>query len=198
MKPTGFVLVGMLLLGFGRASPVVQGGAAAQAEEKVPARYSDPSSGKQMFRDYCAACHGMEGRGDGPVARFFLRTAPADLGALAQRNGGSTRLTKLPRRCAWARTAEHTGRLTCRHGGRCSRTGQENRFGFCGGGIHNLTEYVNATEKVTLKKHPAGEALTLRPLFTRHKRGATRQVPRYCTKARRSDRNGSRCTNAQR
>jgi len=87
MKPTGFVLVGMLLLGFGGASPVVQGGAAAQDEEKVPARYSDPSSGKQMFRDYCAACHGMEGRGDGPVARF-LRTAPADLGALAQRNGG--------------------------------------------------------------------------------------------------------------
>ena len=53
----------------------------------MPARYSDPSSGKQMFRDYCAACHGMEGKGDGPVARF-LRTPPADLGALAQRNGG--------------------------------------------------------------------------------------------------------------
>ena len=101
MKPTGFVLVGMLLLGFGGASPVGQGGAAAQDQEKVPARYSDASSGKQMFRDYCAACHGMEGKGDGPVARF-LRTPP--------------------RRCAWARTAKHTGRLTCRRGGRCSGT----------------------------------------------------------------------------
>ena len=97
----------MLLLGFGGASPVVQGGAAAQDQEKVPARYSDPSSGKQMFRDHCAACHGMEGRGDGPVARF-LRTPLADLGAFGP---GSTRL---PRRYAWARMAEYTGRLTCR------------------------------------------------------------------------------------
>jgi hypothetical protein len=40
-----------------------------------------------MYRDYCASCHGVQGKGDGPAAPL-LKSAPTDLSRLAQRNGG--------------------------------------------------------------------------------------------------------------
>ncbi len=45
-------------------------------------------SGAELFARYCAACHGVEGRGDGPVAAN-LRTAPPNLRRIAARNDGS-------------------------------------------------------------------------------------------------------------
>jgi len=39
------------------------------------------------FRTYCAACHGVEGKGDGTVAEF-LTIAAADLTMLQKKNGG--------------------------------------------------------------------------------------------------------------
>lgn len=44
-------------------------------------------NGARLYRDYCAACHGPGGLGDGPVASL-LNTKPADLTRLAQRHGG--------------------------------------------------------------------------------------------------------------
>jgi len=44
-------------------------------------------SGKQLYKDYCAACHGQEGKGHGPVAPS-LRQPPSDLTALAKRHLG--------------------------------------------------------------------------------------------------------------
>jgi len=40
-----------------------------------------------MYANYCAACHGKEGRGNGPAAEA-LKVPPADLTALAKKNGG--------------------------------------------------------------------------------------------------------------
>lgn len=66
-------------------------GAWAQKAEKglktVPAAHSNPHSGAQMYKDYCAACHGAKGMGDGPAAEF-LKSAPPDLRTLAQRHDG--------------------------------------------------------------------------------------------------------------
>ena len=45
------------------------------------------TSGKEMYRAYCAACHGLEGKGDGPVAPL-LRKPPTDLTLLARKNSG--------------------------------------------------------------------------------------------------------------
>jgi mono/diheme cytochrome c family protein len=42
--------------------------------------------GRDSFNRYCAPCHGVGGRGDGPVAP--LRTRPADLTTLARRHDG--------------------------------------------------------------------------------------------------------------
>jgi len=46
------------------------------------------ASGAEMYRTYCAACHGKGGRGDGPLASQ-LATRPSDLTTLRHRNGGS-------------------------------------------------------------------------------------------------------------
>jgi mono/diheme cytochrome c family protein len=43
-------------------------------------------TGGQLYRTYCASCHGVEGRGNGPAAAA-LATPPADLTALAQKFG---------------------------------------------------------------------------------------------------------------
>ncbi|MCP5075613.1 MAG: cytochrome c [Rhodobacteraceae bacterium] len=39
------------------------------------------------FRSNCAACHGWQGTGDGPVAEL-MKVKPPDLTLLAHRNGG--------------------------------------------------------------------------------------------------------------
>lgn len=44
-------------------------------------------SGKDLYREYCAVCHGAGGRGDGPAAHA-LKTIPTDLTHLAQANNG--------------------------------------------------------------------------------------------------------------
>jgi mono/diheme cytochrome c family protein len=43
--------------------------------------------GAQLFRTYCATCHGITGLGNGPVAEQ-LRKAPPDLTKYTARNGG--------------------------------------------------------------------------------------------------------------
>jgi hypothetical protein len=53
----------------------------------VDIAYTEPTSGATMYKNYCAACHGGEGKGDGPAAEF-LKMPPPDLRMLAQRNHG--------------------------------------------------------------------------------------------------------------
>ena len=55
--------------------------------KKVPAPYTSPASGKEMYLAYCASCHGTHAKGDGPAAGA-LKIPPADLTALAQKNNG--------------------------------------------------------------------------------------------------------------
>lgn len=53
----------------------------------VPIKPTSAASGEQMYRAYCAVCHGIDGKGKGPAAEA-LKVAPADLTALAQKNDG--------------------------------------------------------------------------------------------------------------
>jgi mono/diheme cytochrome c family protein len=55
--------------------------------QKTPAGRTSASSGKEMYRAYCAACHGTDGRGDGPASEA-LKSRPLDLTDLARRSGG--------------------------------------------------------------------------------------------------------------
>jgi mono/diheme cytochrome c family protein len=54
----------------------------------IPVNRTTPTSGKQMYTNYCAPCHGMDGRGHGAVATA-LRTPPTDLTALSRNNRGT-------------------------------------------------------------------------------------------------------------
>lgn len=44
-------------------------------------------SGKQIYKDYCAACHGFDGKGGGPAASS-LNKKPPNLTTLSKRHGG--------------------------------------------------------------------------------------------------------------
>ena len=64
----------------------------AAGQRKTPAPAQDrtalvPLEGAKIFRSYCAACHGANGTGDGPVAAV-LKTRVPDLTAIARRNRG--------------------------------------------------------------------------------------------------------------
>ncbi len=55
--------------------------------KKVPIKHTKAGSGVDMYRSYCAACHGLSGTGDGPAAAA-LKVAPPDLTTLASKDGG--------------------------------------------------------------------------------------------------------------
>jgi len=63
---------------------VVSAAAQAGSLQQKPIR---PVDGAGIFRSNCAACHGLDGRGNGPVAKALRRDLP-DLTRLSQRNDG--------------------------------------------------------------------------------------------------------------
>lgn len=55
--------------------------------KKTPATYTSPASGKDMYKAYCASCHGEDGTGNGPAAPA-LKVPPTNLTLLAVKNHG--------------------------------------------------------------------------------------------------------------
>lgn len=53
----------------------------------IPVSKTSAANGKQMFVNYCAPCHGVDGKGQGPVAAT-LKKQPANLALLSKNNGG--------------------------------------------------------------------------------------------------------------
>jgi mono/diheme cytochrome c family protein len=60
---------------------------AAQEVKKEPIRAPSGVDGSSTFRSYCAQCHGIGGRGNGPAAKA-LKVAPADLTQISKRHEG--------------------------------------------------------------------------------------------------------------
>ena len=82
-RPTrnGLILAAALL------SLAIFAGAQDTTVKKTPIKTSNPSAGAEMYKQYCAVCHGPDGKGDGPAASA-LKTAPPDLSTLAKRHDG--------------------------------------------------------------------------------------------------------------
>lgn len=59
----------------------------AVPSKRAPGKRASSEPGKQLFSEYCASCHGVSGKGDGPAAPA-LKIPPADLTSLAKRNKG--------------------------------------------------------------------------------------------------------------
>jgi mono/diheme cytochrome c family protein len=76
----------MLLLGLLLLPAVLFWAAQKQGEASSPAR--NPIEGAEIFRHYCASCHGVDGRGHGPASVALKHGAP-DLTRISQRNGGT-------------------------------------------------------------------------------------------------------------
>lgn len=71
--------------------PVFLGSAAgralAQGAGPVLLPGGELTTGQLEYRDYCASCHGMSGKGDGPVGSVLAKS-PGDLTQLSRKNGG--------------------------------------------------------------------------------------------------------------
>ncbi len=76
------ILFGVLILGASVAE-----GQDKPAVAKAPTPRTIAASGKQTYMQYCASCHGIDARGEGPAA-FVLKTPPPDLTTLAKRHDG--------------------------------------------------------------------------------------------------------------
>ncbi len=55
--------------------------------KKVSPVHTSPASGKDMFTNYCAVCHGKDGKGGGPAVSA-LKMQPPDLTTLTHRSNG--------------------------------------------------------------------------------------------------------------
>ena len=63
------------------------------AQKKTPTRPEEKQllasfQGPELYRAYCATCHGKDAKGNGPTAPS-LKVAPPDLTGIALRNGGT-------------------------------------------------------------------------------------------------------------
>jgi len=68
--------ISAIVLSFG----IVGSGIAAHAQ--------DITFGEFEYRNSCVACHGVSGKGDGPVTDFLSGAVPPDLTVLQKNNGG--------------------------------------------------------------------------------------------------------------
>jgi tetratricopeptide (TPR) repeat protein len=81
-------ILSLFLLSCTEAEPAADAGPTA---ESLAAQEGDPvfaELGEVRFQRYCASCHGVRARGDGPVASA-LRVPPPDLRRIAIRRGGT-------------------------------------------------------------------------------------------------------------
>jgi mono/diheme cytochrome c family protein len=60
---------------------------ARRADEHVQ-KLPQTLNGEQLYKAYCASCHGTKARGDGPVSKSLTVKVP-DLTAIARNNGGT-------------------------------------------------------------------------------------------------------------
>jgi len=80
----------------------------------VPIKPTNAASGQEMFKSYCAVCHGEDAKGNGPAASA-MKVPPIDLTTLAQKNG-----CMYPASFAAKLIFRRMAAKTCRYGDRCS------------------------------------------------------------------------------
>jgi len=88
MRAWKFMVPAVILMGISAAAVAQQAPALNPPTIKhVPISNTPANSGKEMYKSYCAVCHGLEGKGNGPAASA-MKTPPTDLTGLAKNNGG--------------------------------------------------------------------------------------------------------------
>src|SRR5208337_478350 len=86
MLKKSMILLGSLLvatsLGLGQEKTDQQ-----TVVKKTPIKQTSAASGKEMYSQYCAPCHGTGGKGAGPAASS-MSTMPSDVTQLAKQRDG--------------------------------------------------------------------------------------------------------------
>jgi len=98
-KPAVFAATGMAALFCGVFCGILAGQnkqSKKQADSADGVHLIDSIQGPNLYKAYCAVCHGPNAKGDGPMA-MSLKTAPADLTRISARNGGTFPLAKVRR-----------------------------------------------------------------------------------------------------
>jgi mono/diheme cytochrome c family protein len=70
---------------------LILGAAAAQTKtviKDVPAKMTRSLDGKELFGQFCAVCHGIDARGNGPASPA-LKKSPGDLTQLSRKHNGT-------------------------------------------------------------------------------------------------------------
>ena len=86
-KGAAAAAAGMMLAAGLLLSPALVPAASAQEATAPQTQFKQAVAGGELYRTYCAACHGTAARGDGPLASSMTRKPP-DLTEIAKRNGG--------------------------------------------------------------------------------------------------------------
>jgi mono/diheme cytochrome c family protein len=95
MRGPGAVLLVVLLAPAAGAGALDRPGQGVLPPTIPPAGTGQPDdpaiagvAGAYAYKTHCASCHGLDGRGEGPLAES-LRFRPPDLTLIAKRNGGT-------------------------------------------------------------------------------------------------------------
>ena len=114
-------------------------------EEDQPTRLINSLQGAELYKAYCAVCHGSDAKGNGPMSKS-LRSAPSDLTRIAARNGGSFPLVRVRNVISGeeALGAGHGTREMPVWGPIFSQVGQDQDFGRVR--IDNLARYLESLQ----------------------------------------------------
>jgi len=101
--------------------------------------------GPDLFRYYCASCHGVDGKGDGPVTPA-LNTKLQDLTTIAQRNGGMFPLQRIEKIISGDEEMQAHGSREMPVWGPIFHQVEEDRdFGYVR--LHNVAKYIESIQQ---------------------------------------------------
>ncbi len=89
----GKIIFGLVFFG-GVFYYLSSGGAQNETVKPETVRLIESLQGPALYKAYCAACHGADGRGGGPMAQS-LKVQPSDLTRISARNGGQFPLARI-------------------------------------------------------------------------------------------------------
>ena len=117
----------------------------AKKKTDQPVHLIHSLNGPDLYRGYCASCHGTEGKGDGPVAPALNSKIP-DLTTIAQRNGGVFPVTRVNKIISGDQIISAHGTREMPVWGPIFHQVQEDRdYGEVR--LHNLTDYLKSIQK---------------------------------------------------
>jgi mono/diheme cytochrome c family protein len=114
--------------------------------KKIPVTPTRADSAVDMFKTYCASCHGVDGKGHGPAAEA-LKVPPADLTVLKQKNGGAFPAGRVSRVVEGADTIPAHGSSDMPTWGPIFHSLDPSNAALTKLRISNLTKYIESMQK---------------------------------------------------